>query len=73
MSADVAKFLDRFHQGRTVDDIFTGGCCYWFAEILPLVIFLLYWGLLYNLCRQGKDDFGLGFEDIYIAKDTSFV
>lgn len=34
MGADVAKFLDRFHQGRTVDDIFTGGCCYWFAEIL---------------------------------------
>ena len=33
MSGEVARFLSRFHTG-TVDEVFTSGCCYWFAVIL---------------------------------------
>ena len=33
-TAEVAKFLKRFHLNRDVDVVFTCGCCYWFAVIL---------------------------------------
>lgn len=31
---DISGFLGRFHECRDVDDVFTRGCCYWFANIL---------------------------------------
>ena len=34
MKETVAAFLSRFHESSTVDDVFTRGCCYWFAYIL---------------------------------------
>ena len=33
-TAEVAKFLKRFHLNQDVDAVFTCGCCYWFAVIL---------------------------------------
>ena len=30
----VEKFLERFHESRSVNKVFTNGCCYWFAFIL---------------------------------------
>lgn len=30
----IEHFLERFHQYKNIDDIFTRGCCYWFAIIL---------------------------------------
>lgn len=30
----VDDFLKRFHTSKDVDDVFTSGCCYWFAYIL---------------------------------------
>lgn len=30
----IYSFLARFHECRDVDDVFTCGCCYWFANIL---------------------------------------
>ena len=34
MEQDVSDFLKRFHKAQTVDEVFTSGCCYWFAYIL---------------------------------------
>lgn len=34
MAEDVASFLERFHLNQNIDEVFTGGCCYWFAVIL---------------------------------------
>lgn len=34
MTQNVNAFLDRFHESSNIDDVFTGGCCYWFASIL---------------------------------------
>ena len=31
---EVANFLKRFHAFDNIDDVFTLGCCYWFAHIL---------------------------------------
>ena len=31
---DVENFLKRFHSSESVDDVFTRGCCYWFAAIM---------------------------------------
>ena len=31
---EVNDFLKRFHSSEDVDEIFTCGCCYWFAAIL---------------------------------------
>lgn len=33
-STDIETFLQRFHSYDSVDDVFTRGCCYWFAVIL---------------------------------------
>ena len=32
--ADVGDFIGRFHTYENIDDVFTNGCCYWFAAIL---------------------------------------
>lgn len=34
MDEDIHKFLERFHSYDKIDDVFTRGCCYWFAAIL---------------------------------------
>ena len=34
MEQNVSGFLKRFHSAPTVDEVFTNGCCYWFAYIL---------------------------------------
>lgn len=31
---DVENFLKRFHLSENVDEVFTCGCCYWFAAVL---------------------------------------
>lgn len=31
---EVNNFLKRFHLSSNVDEVFTCGCCYWFAAIL---------------------------------------
>lgn len=31
---DVRGFLERFHLSKQIDEVFTSGCCYWFAHIL---------------------------------------
>lgn len=31
---DVAQFLKRFHFSEDITDVFSNGCCYWFAKIL---------------------------------------
>lgn len=31
---EISSFISRFHTGNSVEDVFTGGCCYWFAQIL---------------------------------------
>ncbi|MBP5461999.1 MAG: hypothetical protein J6Y20_07735 [Lachnospiraceae bacterium] len=31
---DVQNFIKRFHSYDSIDDVFTNGCCYWFAAIL---------------------------------------
>ena len=31
---DVESFLKRFHLSENVDEVFTCGCCYWFAAVL---------------------------------------
>lgn len=31
---EISHFLKRFHSYNEVDDVFTRGCCYWFAIIL---------------------------------------
>ena len=28
------KFIKRFHFSDNIDEVFTNGCCYWFAHIL---------------------------------------
>lgn len=32
--AQVDQFIARFHESMDIDDVFTKGCCYWFAYIL---------------------------------------
>ena len=34
MVSQVSGFLKRFHAGSDIDEVFTCGCCYWFATIL---------------------------------------
>lgn len=34
MEQNVSGFLKRFHSAPTVDEVFSSGCCYWFAFIL---------------------------------------
>lgn len=34
MLTEVNNFLNRFHSYMNVDEVFTNGCCYWFATIL---------------------------------------
>lgn len=34
MSEEISAFLKRFHQYSTVDEVFTKGCCFWFAAML---------------------------------------
>ena len=31
---EVEKFIARFHSSEDITEVFTTGCCYWFAEIL---------------------------------------
>lgn len=31
---DVAYFLKRFHFSENITQVFSNGCCYWFAKIL---------------------------------------
>lgn len=31
---DVQIFLERFHEYDDIEDVFTRGCCYWFAIVL---------------------------------------
>lgn len=31
---DVTNFLRRFHFSTDITDVFSNGCCYWFAKIL---------------------------------------
>ena len=31
---EVSDFLKRFHFHTDIDEVFTNGCCYWFANIL---------------------------------------
>lgn len=31
---NVEEFLNRFHLSSNIDEVFTSGCCYWFAFIL---------------------------------------
>lgn len=31
---DVTQFLKRFHFSEDITDVFSNGCCYWFAKIL---------------------------------------
>ena len=31
---DVTDFLKRFHFSEDITDVFSNGCCYWFAKIL---------------------------------------
>lgn len=31
---DIENFLMRFHFSENIDEVFTCGCCYWFAAIL---------------------------------------
>lgn len=31
---EVAQFLKRFHSSENITDVFSFGCCYWFAKIL---------------------------------------
>lgn len=33
-STRVTDFISRFHEYKEIDDVFTNGCCYWFAFIL---------------------------------------
>ena len=33
-SNEINKFLKRFHDSDNVDEVFTSGCCFWFAYIL---------------------------------------
>lgn len=30
----IDNFLKRFHSSNNIDEVFTSGCCYWFAVIL---------------------------------------
>lgn len=32
--SSVDNFLKRFHESMDIDEVFTSGCCYWFAYIL---------------------------------------
>ena len=32
--SDIEKFISRFHSSDNIDEVFTNGCCYWFAYIL---------------------------------------
>lgn len=32
----VYNFLERFHLSDNIDDVFTSGCCYWFAAIMMM-------------------------------------
>ena len=32
--SDIQGFIRRFHLGKSIDEVFTCGCCYWFAFIL---------------------------------------
>lgn len=32
--SDIQSFIRRFHLSQDVDEVFTCGCCYWFAFIL---------------------------------------
>lgn len=34
MESEIINFLQRFHLSDNVDEVFTQGCCYWFAYIL---------------------------------------
>lgn len=36
MKAEISRFLKRFHDYDTVDEIFTNGCCFWFAVTMVL-------------------------------------
>lgn len=31
---DVERFLKRFHSSENINEVFTCGCCYWFAAVL---------------------------------------
>lgn len=31
---DIGNFLNRFHSSENINEVFTSGCCYWFAAIL---------------------------------------
>ena len=31
---DVSTFMQRFHSSDNINEVFTCGCCYWFAKIL---------------------------------------
>lgn len=33
-TAEVAQFLQRFHSSENITEVFSFGCCYWFAKIL---------------------------------------
>lgn len=34
MNNEIDNFLKRFHTCADVDEVFTQGCCYWFAYVL---------------------------------------
>lgn len=33
---EIERFLRRFHLSKNIDEVFTEGCCYWFAIILAI-------------------------------------
>ena len=33
---EIENFLARFHSSEDVDEVFTRGCCYWFAVIMAM-------------------------------------
>ena len=33
---EIENFLARFHSSDDVDEVFTRGCCYWFAVIMAM-------------------------------------
>lgn len=34
INSEVDDFLKRFHTSKDIDEVFTKGCCYWFAFVL---------------------------------------
>lgn len=57
---EVQHFLRRFHDYEDIDDVFTRGCCYWFAQIL-LTRFRAYTPIL--MYDQIENHFGVKIDN----------